>query len=131
MGGGVVSQCRYIIQLYRLAVRSDLYRKVADFSPLDHKCLRFDSQQGFLMFFLRIRDMYTHDGISWLYEYWATRNVKQILKSRRQHCKTIYTLICERVYLYYTFSYTVFRMAHSEPSSGVKGKAIYNKNLSN
>ena len=25
----------------------------------------------------------------------------------------------------------VFRMAQSEPSSGVKGKAIYNKNLSN
>ena len=46
----MVSQCRYIIQLYRLAVRSDLYRKVADFSPLDHKGLRFDSQQGFLMF---------------------------------------------------------------------------------
>ena len=31
----------------------------------------------------------------------------------------------------YTLSYIVFRMAQSEPSSGVKGKAIYNKNLSN
>ena len=30
-----------------------------------------------------------------------------------------------------TLSYIVFRMAQSEPSSGVKGKAIYNKNLSN
>ena len=30
-----------------------------------------------------------------------------------------------------TLSYIVFRMAHSEPSSGVKGKAIYSKNLSN
>ena len=31
----------------------------------------------------------------------------------------------------YTLEYIVFRMAQSEPSSGVKGKAIYNKNLSN
>ena len=31
----------------------------------------------------------------------------------------------------YTLSYIVFRMAQSQPSSGVKGKAIYNKNLSN
>ena len=30
-----------------------------------------------------------------------------------------------------TLSYIVFRMSHSEPRSGVKGKAIYNKNLSN
>ena len=30
-----------------------------------------------------------------------------------------------------TLSYIVFRMAQSEPSSGVKGKVIYNKNLSN
>ena len=30
-----------------------------------------------------------------------------------------------------TLSYIVFGMAQSEPSSGVKGKAIYNKNLSN
>ena len=30
-----------------------------------------------------------------------------------------------------TLSYIVFRMAQSESSSGVKGKAIYNKNLSN
>ena len=30
-----------------------------------------------------------------------------------------------------TLSYIVFRMAQSGPSSGVKGKAIYNKNLSN
>ena len=27
--------------------------------------------------------------------------------------------------------YIVFRMAQSEPSSGVKGKAIHNKNLTN
>ena len=27
--------------------------------------------------------------------------------------------------------YIVFKMAQSEPNSGVKGKAIYNKNLSN
>ena len=32
---------------------------------------------------------------------------------------------------YTTLLYIVFRMAQSEPSSGVKGKAIYNKNLSN
>ena len=31
----------------------------------------------------------------------------------------------------HTLSYIVFRMAQSEPSSGVKGKAIYYKNLSN
>ena len=31
----------------------------------------------------------------------------------------------------FTSSYIVFRMAQSEPSSGVKGKAIYNKNLLN
>ena len=30
-----------------------------------------------------------------------------------------------------TLSNIVFGMAQSEPSSGVKGKAIYNKNLSN
>ena len=30
-----------------------------------------------------------------------------------------------------TLSYIVFRMAQSEPNSGVKGKVIYNKNLSN
>ena len=30
-----------------------------------------------------------------------------------------------------TLSYIVFKMAQSEPSSAVKGKAIYNKNLSN
>ena len=30
-----------------------------------------------------------------------------------------------------TLLYTVFRMAHSEPSSGVKGKALYHYNLSN
>ena len=30
-----------------------------------------------------------------------------------------------------TLSYIVFRMAQSEPSSGIKGKAIYNMNLSN
>ena len=36
-----------------------------------------------------------------------------------------------QVYLHITLSYIVFRMAQSEPSSGVKGKAIYNKNLSN
>ena len=33
--------------------------------------------------------------------------------------------------LQYTLLYIVLRMAQSEPSSGVKGKAIYNKNLSN
>ena len=30
-----------------------------------------------------------------------------------------------------TLSYIVFRMAQSEPSSRVEGKALYNKNLSN
>ena len=33
--------------------------------------------------------------------------------------------------VYFTLSYIVFRLAQSEPSSGVKGKAISNKNLSN
>ena len=47
----------------------------------------------------------------------------------------------ERVYLLevimkaslpiYILSYIVFKMAQSEPNSGVKGKAIYKKNLSN
>ena len=40
-------------------------------------------------------------------------------------------LIQQIVNVQHTLSYIVFRMAQSEPSSGVKGKAIYNKNLSN
>ena len=46
-----------------------------------------------------------------------------------------YFLLFDSILVYYfyinTLSYIVFRMAQSEPSSGVKGKAIYNKNLSN
>ena len=46
-----------------------------------------------------------------------------------QSCDAIF--IKKTAYYVITLSYIVFRMAHSEPSSEVKGKAIYYKNLSN
>ena len=44
---------------------------------------------------------------------------------------TVSNTSSEVLVLDFTLLYIVFRMAQSEPSSGVKGKTIYNKNLSN